>query len=55
MLKKRRAEIEKDWMMVYRILFDYMFDPDYSRDKETVQAKKEKIANEALRCPAQEG
>jgi hypothetical protein len=48
MVKKYRAEIEKDWVVAYRISFDYMLDPVYFRDEKTVQAKKEKIANDAL-------
>ena len=46
-VKKHRAEIEKDCMMAYTIMFDYKRDGVYSRDK-TVQAEKEKIANDAL-------
>ena len=47
-VKKHRAEIEKDCVMAYRISFDYMLDPAYFRDEKAVQAKKEKIANDAL-------
>ena len=48
MLKKHRAEIEKDHMMAYAISFDYTRDQVNSRDEKTVQAEKEKIANDAL-------
>ena len=34
--------------MAYTISFDYTRDPDCFRDEKTVQAKKEKIANDAL-------
>ena len=34
--------------MAYTISFDYMRDRDYFRDEKAVQAKKEKIANDAL-------
>ncbi len=47
-VKKHRAEIERDCVMAYMISFDYLLDPDCFRDKETVQAKKQKLANEAL-------
>ena len=47
-VKKHRAEIEKDCMMAYTISFDYTRDAGLLRDEKTVQAKKEKIANDAL-------
>jgi len=47
-VKKRRAEVEKDWVVAYTISFYYMRDPDYVRDEKAVQAKKEKMANDAL-------
>ena len=47
-VKKHRAEIENDCVMAYTISFDYTRDPDYFRDEKTVQAEKEKIANDAL-------
>ena len=47
-VKKRRAEIEKDYVRAYMITFDYTRDGVYFRDEKTVQAKKEKIANDAL-------
>ncbi len=47
-IKKHRAEIEKNRMMAYRILFVYASDPAYFGDEKTVKAKKEKIANDAL-------
>ncbi len=48
MVQKYRAEIEKNWVMAYTISFDYTRDPDCFRDKETVQAKKQRIASDAL-------
>jgi len=47
-VKKHRSEIEKDWVVAYMISFYYMDDPDYFRDEKAAQAKKEKIANDAL-------
>jgi hypothetical protein len=47
-VKKHRAEIEKNHVMAYMISFDYTRDPDHFRDEKAVQAKKEKLANDAL-------
>ena len=47
-MKKNRAEIEKDWVVAYTISFYYARDPDYYRDEKAVQARKAKIANDAL-------
>ena len=47
-LKKHRAEIEKDCMMAYTMMFDYVRDGVSSRDEKTVHAEREKIANDAL-------
>jgi hypothetical protein len=46
-MKKRRAQIEAECVVAYTISFDYTRDPDYFRDEKTVQAKKEKLANDA--------
>jgi Fe-S cluster biosynthesis and repair protein YggX len=47
-VKKRRAQIETDCVDACTITFDYTRDPDYFRDEKAVQAKKEKLANDAL-------
>jgi parvulin-like peptidyl-prolyl isomerase len=47
-VKKQRAEIEKDCVTAYTIMFDYTHDGVYSRDDKAIQAEKEKIANDAL-------
>ncbi len=47
-VKKRRAEIETSHMMAYTIAFDYTRDGVYAGDDETVQARKQKFANDAL-------
>jgi parvulin-like peptidyl-prolyl isomerase len=46
-VKKRRAQIEAECVVAYTISFDYTRDPDYFRDEKAVQAKKEKLANDA--------
>jgi hypothetical protein len=48
MVQKYRADIEKDWVRAFMISFDYIREPDYFRHKKTVQAKKQKIAGDAL-------
>ena len=46
--EKNRAKIEADYAEVYVILFDCMRAPDYYDNQKTVEAKKEKLANDAL-------
>ena len=47
-VKKHRARIEADYAEAYGIMFNYVRDPEYLRDEKTVQAKKDKSANEVL-------
>jgi hypothetical protein len=47
-VKKHRAEIENDCMMAYTISFDYTRDGVSFRDEKTLQAKKQRIAADAL-------
>lgn len=47
-VQKHRAEIEADYVEYYAITFEYARDPGYSDNEKIVEAKKEKLANEAL-------
>jgi len=47
-LKKNRAKIELDRVEGYLISFEYSRDPEYYKDEKGVQAKKGKLADDAL-------
>lgn len=45
--KKRRPQIEADFIKGATISFEFYQDPNYFRDAKAVEARKEKLANEA--------
>ena len=47
-VKKNRAQIEADYVQGYMIVFDCIRDPGYYDNQKAVEAKKEKLANDAL-------